>query len=522
MDAAPVRWWPGYRQGLSPLKPMAEQADNGPVRSDTTGSLLDRSLSGMLWVAIDKVGGSGVNFLITVILARLLFPEDFGLVAMALIFYELSSVFVESGFSTALIRERSISDADKSTTFIFNLVAAVVLYVLLFIAAPFIATFFDTPALGTILRVLGLNLVIEALTLVQSSALTQRVDFKPQAKARFAAIVVSGALGVGLAWGGHGVWALVVRMVANAAVLSFILWRIDAWRPAWVFDRASFRRLFGFGSRILAAAILDKVFAQAYRLVIGRFYAAATLGFYTQAAGLVTMVINILFRTVQTVSYPVLAKLQGDKPRLKEAYRTILRLCSFVLFPVLVLLGVLAEPVLVALLGEKWGPSVPYLQLLCIAGLTHHLSQVNLNMLLVLGRSDLSLKLEVIKKLNIGVGILIGIRHGVMGLVVAEVVVAWANLLVNLLYSRMMLGYTLHEQFRDVLPTLVPSLLCGACVFLLLPWCGGLGITGLVVMVLAGTGCYAVVHAVSRTREWTLITGTVLPRTITLIAQRGR
>lgn len=494
-----------------------EQQDQSP---DT--SLMDRSIAGMVWVTLDKLGGSGVNFVITVLLARLLFPEDFGLVTMAMVFFEFSSVFVESGFSTALIREKSISPADKSTTFIFNMASALSLYTLLFLCAPLIADFYKAPALILIVRVMGLNLIVDALSIVQTSVLIQRVDFRSQAMARFGGVVASGTVGVVLAYQGYGVWALVARILVNGSVLAVLLWRLDPWKPTLVFDRASFRRLFGFGSRILAAGLLDKFFSQAYKLVIGKFFMAATLGFYAQAGTFVNMVINTLFRPVQTVSYPILAKLQDDRVRLKTGYRAILRLGSFIVFPVLVLLGVLADQVIGVLLGEKWLASAPYLRLLCAAGATVHLSQVNLNMLLVLGRSDLSLRLEVVKKVNIAIGIAIGVRYGIMGLVVGEVIVSYVNLMVNAYYSRTLLSYAPLEQMRDVLPTLALSALIGFGVMglrTLLPFSGLLGLVSL-----AGAGglAYLLMHMVLSTGEWRLVTDRVLPKAWKMINGRHR
>ena len=475
---------------------------------------MDRSIAGMVWVTLDKLGGSGVNFVITVLLARLLFPEDFGLVAMAMVFFELSSVFVESGFSTALIREKTITDTDKSTTFIFNMVAAVVLYAVLFVCAPMIATFFKTPALVAIVRVMGLNLIIDGLTIVQSSTLIQRVDFRTQALARFAAVVVSGITGVALAYQGYGVWALVARVLVNGSMLAVLLWMLDPWKPTMVFSRASFTRLFGFGSRILATGLLDKFFTQAYKLVIGKFYAAATLGFYTQAGAFVNMAVNTLFRPVQTVSYPVLAKLQDDRPRLKSGYRTMLRLSSFVMFPVLTLLGVLAEPVIAVLISEKWLPAAPYMRLLCISAATVHISTVNLNALLVLGRSDLSLRLEVIKKVNIAIAIGIGLQFGVMGLVIGEVIVSVVNLLVNVWYSKALLGYTPMEQLSDVLPSLALSAGAAVCVIGLRSILTLGGLPKLLVLASAGTLTYLLLNRFIRTREWCIVMDTVLPKAV--------
>jgi teichuronic acid exporter len=485
-------------------------------------SLIDRSIAGMVWVTLDKLGGSGVNFVITVLLARLLFPADFGLVAMAMVFFEFSAVFVESGFSTALIREKSISATDKSTTFLFNMVSAVVLYAVLYLCAPFIAAFYGAPLLTVIVRVMGLNLIVDALSIVQSSALVQRVDFRTQALARFGAVAISGTIGVWMAYAGHGVWALVARILVNGGVLALLLWKLDPWKPSLEFNKASFRRLFGFGSRILAAGLLDKFFSQAYKLVIGKFFSATALGFYMQAGTFVNMAINTLFRPVQTVSYPVLAKLQGDRSRLKSGYRTILQLSSFVMFPALALLGVLAAPVIGVLIGEKWLQAAPYLRLLCIAGATVHISSVNLNVLLVLGRSDLSLRLEIIKKVNIAIAIAIGLQFGVMGLVAGEVIVSCVNLLINAFYSKKLLGYTPLEQMRDMAPTFLLSCVGGTVAFVVQSVLPFEGASGLLVSATTGGLVYLSLHMAGRTQEWRLVTDTVVPKAWGMISGQAR
>ncbi len=483
-------------------------------------SLSERSLSAILWVLLDKLGASVINFVVTIILARLLLPEDFGLVAMVMVFFELSSVFVESGFSTALIREKTISELDKSTTFIFSLVAALVVYAILFAGAPAVSVFFKQPMLTDILRVMGLSLIIGAFSTVQNSVLIQEINFKALTQIRFVAIVVSGGAAVWLAYQGWGVWALVVRFVLNDLMNTLLLGFIARWVPSGRFSRASFRKLFGFGSKILAAAILDKFYTQVHKLLIGKFFSAAYLGFYTQAGNFSNMVINTLFRTVNTVTYPVLAKLQDDPEQLKAGYRKILKLTSFVIVPVLIVLAVLAEPVLLLLVGEKWLPAAPMLQWLCISGLTYHFSTVNLNMLLVLGRSDLSLLLEVVKKVNITIAILIGLQFGIYGLIIGEVVSSYINLTVNAYYSNKLLRYSLGQQFRDILPTLLFSLAVAGVVFLMKNLPAMSGMLYLAVAAVVSSLGYLFLHFIARTEEMDLLRRMIIPKTLKLISRK--
>ena len=480
-------------------------------------TLSERSLSAIVWVLLDKLGGSSVNFIVTILLARLLLPEDFGLVAMVMVFFEFSSVFVESGFSTALIREKTISELDKSTTFIFNFIAAIVLYTLLFFSAPAIAAFFKQDMLVWIVRIMGLNLLFNAFSIVQRTSLMQQVHFQTQTKIRFLTVSLSGAVAILMAYQGYGVWALVVRFVLSDLMDSILLTLMTRWRPRWQFSWASFHRLFGFGSRILAAAILDKFFTHIYKLLIGKFFAAATLGFYTQANNFTNMVINTLFRTIQNVTYPVLAQLQDEQEKLKQGYRKILKLSSFVIIPAMVILGALAEPVIRILVGDKWLPSVPMLQLLCVSGLTYHFSSINLNMLLVLGRSDLSLKLEVVKKINISIAILTGLQFGIYGLIIGEVITAYVNLFVNAYYSNKFLHYSIREQVKDILPTASISLVVGAVLVWVQQFPGLPGMFHLISLSALGGTLYLLLHLLAKTEEMNLLRNTVIPKTLKLL-----
>ncbi|MCS6930408.1 MAG: lipopolysaccharide biosynthesis protein [Saprospiraceae bacterium] len=484
-------------------------------------SLSERSLLAVIWAVLDRLSGSVLSFFITILLARLLSPEDFGLVAMVMIFFDFSAVFIESGFSTALIRQKTITEADKSTTFIFNLIAAVCLYAVLFVSAPFIAHFFHQPLLMTIVRVMGLSLIVNALSIVQHSVLIQEIDFKTQTLVRFAGVAASGVVAVSMAYSGWGVWSLVARFMVLDLVSTILYWVVSGWRPKERFCRESFQRLFGFGWRILAAAVLDKFYFHIYKLIIGRLFSAAALGFYSQAGNFSNMVVNVLFRTVQSVTYPVLAKLQDDREKLKTGYRKMLQMSSFVIVPAFTMLAVLAEPIILVLVGEKWLPSVPMLQLLCLSGLTIHFGTINLNMLLVLGRSDLSLRLEVIKKIIITAAILGGISFGIYGLIIGEVIASYLNLLVNVWYSRKLLGYSFGEQLRDVAPTLLISVLVGGVLFGLKHASHPSNPIYLFVLALAALFVYLALHLAAKTEEMQFIRHTILPKAMKIIDGRN-
>lgn len=483
-----------------------------------SSSLKEQSIAAFLWVMIDKLGNSTINFIVTIVLARLLLPEDFGVIAMVMIFFELCASFVDSGFSNALVREKEISEEDKSTTFVFNFIISILVYGILFVSAPAIAAFFEEESLILLTRVLGINLIINSFAIIQQAVLTQQIDFKTQTKVRIPSVLISGGVAVALALNGFGVWSLVIQLVLRALIDTILLWYFHPWKLSLKFYKSSFIRLFKFGSNILIAGLVQRFFQHIFKLVIGKYFAAATLGFYDQANRFCNMAINHLFQAVQKVSYPILSKLQDDMERLKEGYRKFIKLSSFVILPAMMLLGVLAEPIIITLIGEKWLASVPFLQLLCGAGVTYHFHVINLNMLLVLGRSDLGLKLEFIEKISIGLGIIIGIQFGIMGLVIGQVVSAYINLLVNTYYSDKFLNYSLLAQLRDISPTIIFSFLMGVVLYFANSFMEP-GFFSLSILCALGGTVYLGLHFMKKTEEILLIQKVIVPKTMGLIAK---
>lgn len=471
----------------------------------------------MAWVLADKFGSTIINFIVNVILARLLTEEDFGLIAMVVVFFEISTTLVYSGLPAALIREKEVSESDKSTTFFFNLAAAFILYLVLYAGAPAIASFFDQDKLQPIVRVMSLNLIIVSFSIIQRTLLDRELHFKTQTKTRLAGIVISGAVGVAMAFGGFGVWSLVTKFVLISLIDTVLLWTVSGWRPRLIFSMASFKRLFGFGSKILATNFLDRTFTHIFKLVIGRVFTIGALGFYHWATSFRNLVVTSLFQTIQRVSYPLLSKLNTDPDALKKGYRQILRISSFVIIPSMIWMAALAEPLIIATIGSKWTPAVPFLQLLCISGLAFHLNAINLNMLLVLGRSDLGLALEVYKKIGIIAAIAIGLQFGIYGLVVGEVVSAYVALLINTFYSKRLLRYSLLEQLGDVQATSIIAVVMGGAVYGLDLLIGGPAFLRVSVGMVLGLGVYIGLHIASNSKEIELLRNLILPRMRSLI-----
>ncbi len=477
-------------------------------------SLIDKSISGMIWVFTDRFGTMGMNFVVNIILARLLTPADFGLVAMVIVLFELSNAFVNSGLATALIREKEVTQVDKSTVFFFNFIVSILLYILLYSCAPYIASFFNQPALTWIVRVMGLNVIIGAFTTIQSAILTREIHFQTQTKSRLLASFISGVIAVLMAFKGFGVWALVAKFGLTVLIDAIFLWVVSKWKPSPAFSFASFRHLFAFGSNILMTSLLERFFVHLYKLVIGKYFSATILGFYTQASNFKNLAVNSLFLTLQKVTYPVLSTLQNDLEKLKQGYRTIIRISSFVILPVMVVLGVLAQPIIVTLLGTKWLPAVPFLQLLCIGGVTQHISAANVNMLLVMGYSNLVLKLEVIKKIAIALSILIGIQYGIYGLVIGEVASTYLALLINTYYSKKFLSYSPADQFTDIANSLLFSVLSGLLAYLLVTSIGGSGFLKLIFYLIIVASCYLTLHIIAKTNEIELLRHIILPKVL--------
>lgn len=421
-------------------------------------SLSQQALGGVLWASVEKFGGKVIQFVTTIILSRLLLPEDFGTVAMVSIFFAVSMILIDSGFSQALIREDKISEKDKTTTFYINLITAVFLFFILWFSAPFISRFFGEPVLVWMTRFMALTPIFFSLTIVQRAHYSHKINFRTQAFINLIASFLSGASAVCLAIYGLGVWALAAQYVLLAFVTSFLFWGVNPWIPKGFIDKGSFNRLFGFGSKLMVTGIINVTFKEIYKVIIGRLYSTSLLGFYAQAENIKNVVSENLVNVMVRVTYPALSKVKDNVVRLKDGYRKILKVISLLVFPAMIGLIIVAEPMIVTLIGEKWLNSVPIVRLIALIGLIHHMHVINLNILKVLGRSDLILKLELIKKGGVTIAILIGLSFGFWGLIAAQVVSSYIALFINMYYTASLLDYSKKDQFTDVFPILLYSL----------------------------------------------------------------
>lgn len=416
-------------------------------------SLKTRTVKGVGWSAADAVLGQGVMFLVGLILARLLSPEEYGLIGICLIFTTVLNGIVESGFSNALIRKKEVTDEDYNTMFLTNLAFSIVLYAILFVTAPWVSDFFHRQELMALVRATGLVLFCNALSITQVTILTKKIDFKTKTKASLFSAVISGAIGIAMAFGGYGVWALVAQQLARQFFYTAGLWMLNRWYPKFSFSKDSFCYMWGFGWKLLVSGILNNVWNQLYQVVIGKFYTPATLGQYTRSQEYASIFSSNITSIVQRVSYPVLAEIQDDKARMVEGYRKVIKMTMFVTAVCMIFLGAVSEPLIYCLIGEKWHEAAVYFPLICLSMSLYPLHAINLNMLQVQGRSDIFLYLEIIKKVIALIPISIGIFVGIYWMLVTSIFIGIISYFLNSYYTGKSLGYSSWKQLRDVAPS---------------------------------------------------------------------
>ncbi|MDE6340364.1 MAG: lipopolysaccharide biosynthesis protein [Muribaculaceae bacterium] len=428
-------------------------------------SLTTKTIRGTLWSSIERFSVQGIQFAVMIIMARILTPADYGLVGMLAIFIAISQSLIDSGFSQALIRKQDRSQTDNSTVFFFNIAVGVILYIILFFCAPLIASFYNQPLLTPLTRAIGIGLIFNSLAVVQRALLTVDLDFKTQAKASLIGAIASGAIGIWMAYAGYGVWSIVAQQLCNLALVTIFLWIFSHWKPTWVYSWKSFSELFGFGSKLMLSGLLDTAYRNIYLIVIGKVYKASDLGYFTRAQQFSDLVSSNVTGILQRVTYPVLCSIQDDNDRLKNAYLRILRITSFLMFPLLAGLAGVSRPLVITLLTDKWLFAATLLIPLCLTGMWYPVHAINLNLLQVKGRSDLFLRLEIIKKI-VGVIILcatipLGIITMCWGMLVNSIIA----LVINTHYTGKLIGIGFFKQIKDILPSLILSLTMSAVVY---------------------------------------------------------
>ena len=440
------------------------------------GSLKSKTVNGTVWSTLERFSVQGIQFVVMIIMARLLTPEDYGLVGMLAVFIAVSQSLIDSGFSQALIRKQDRSEIDNSTVFYFNIGVGLGIYFLLFFTAPLIAKFYKEPILIPLTRVIGLSVVFNSLVIVQRALLTVKLDFKTQAKASFTGAIISGALGIWMAYSGFGVWAIVWQQLTNLLVITLLLWLFSHWKPVLKYSWQSFRELFGFGSKLLASGLLDTIYRNLYLIVIGKVFKASDLGYYTRAHQFTDFASSNITGIFQRVTYPVLCSIQDDDQRLANVYRRLLKTTAFVIFPLMMGLAAVARPMVLSFLTDKWLFSAVMIQILCFSQMWYPVHAINLNLLQVKGRSDLFLKLEVIKKILGVIMLCITLPLGLVAMCWGMLGTSIIALVINTYYTGQLIHLGFLSQMRDLFPILILSLVVGGVVYLtissltLSPW----------------------------------------------------
>lgn len=467
-------------------------------------SIKEQATKSVFWSAVERFSVQGIQFVLTIIIARILSPDDYGLVAMLGVFMALSQVLIDSGFASALIQKQDRTEVDYSTVFHFNAVGSLLVYACLYGAAPLIADFFEEPQLVLITRVLGINLIIISLGIVQQAKLTIALDFKRQAVASFIAVVLSGALGLWMAYNGYGVWTLVFQSIVNNFLRVLLLWIFSHWMPRLQFSYQSFRSLFGFGSKLMLTGLMHQLYTNLYSLVIGKFFSAVDLGYFNRAYTIAQFPSTNLTNVVVRAIYPIQCRYQDDMEQLRSMFLKYMRATCYVTFPLMVTIVALAEPLVQVLLTEKWLPAVPYLRIICIAFMWEPVMKINNNILSVAGRTDYILKSEIVKKILAVALLFASVPFGITVMCLSLMVYACIDMAIIVHYSKKIVDIGYCRQFMELLPVIVLNILMGAGMYAvtLSPLSGWQQIA---VAVVGGYGAYIVVSWLFRWREWDIM-----------------
>lgn len=428
-------------------------------------SLRNKTVKGTLWSAADAFLGQGVTFLVGVILARMLTPAEYGLIGIVLIFTIILSGVVDSGFSNALIRKKDTTDEDYNTMFITNMVMSIAMFILLYLSSPFIAHFFAREELVALCQVMGLILIIQALSITQTTILTKQIDFKTKTKASLISAIASGIVGIGMAYADFGVWALVGQQISKSAFYTIMLWILVRWWPKFSFNKESFHYMWGFGWKLMVSGLLNNIWNQLYQVVVGKFYSPATLGQYTRSKEYAGIFSQNFTTIIQRVSYPALAEVQNDPERMVQAYRKVIKISMFVTILCMILLGAISETLIYCLIGPQWGEAASYLPLICLSMVLYPLHSINLNMLQIQGRSDIFLYLEIIKKIIGVVPLLLGIFVNIYWMLWGVVVTGVIAFFLNSYYTGKKLHYSSWMQLRDISGSFILSFIIAIVIY---------------------------------------------------------
>ena len=429
-------------------------------------SLKKKAAKSLVWTFTQQFGNQLIGFIISLVLARILLPEEFGLIGMIAVVVAIGNALLDGGLTKSLIRDKECDQEDYSTVFYFHIVSSLVVYALVFVSAPLIADFYERTILINIIRVYSLSLVITSFSAVQLARLTKIMDFKTQALIAIPAAIVGGVVGIFLAYKDYGVWSLVWSSIITSTINSIQLWIYSGWSPDFIFSRVKFKKHFNYGYKLTLSDLLNRIFNNLFLIVIGKNFSAAQVGFYTRAETMKQLPVNNISNALNKVSFPLLVSIRDDELRLKRVYKKLMLMVVFVVTPFLIFLAVLAEPTFRFLFTEKWLSAVPYFQILCITGILFPLHSYNLTILNIKGRSDLFLKLEAFKKILIVIIIVLAVPFGVLALLYGQVIASLLAFFINARYTEKFIDYSGWQQITDIFPIMVTAGFSGIIVFI--------------------------------------------------------
>lgn len=475
-------------------------------------SLKQKTIKSIFWSIGDQIANQGIQFILQIILARLLLPEHFGIIGMILVFILISNIIIDSGFTQALVREQEVNQADYSTVFYFNLLVAFILYGALFSIAPLISTFYHEPQLVPILRVLSLSLIINSLSIIQRTQLIKNIDFKTQTKINFISGMLSGVLAIVLALLGFGVWSLVVKTISLQLFQLILLWILNDWKPSFIFKFDSFKRMFGFGSKLMTARLISIIYSNIFFIVIGKLFSVTQLGYYTNAVKITETASLSITSALQKVTFPVFSSIQDDKERLKNGFKKIIKMSAFINFPIMMGLAAIADPLVHLLFGENWVPMIIYFQLLCLAGMLYPLHDINLNILKVKGKSNLYLLLNIIQKIILTLLIIgaVWFGLGVIGLIGVIVLQSYIEFFINSYFAGREISYPTTKQIKDLVLIYIITIIMGVIVYLSGMFLPENNIIKLSLQIIVGSVVYIGMSKLTKVKElnevWNLMT----------------
>ncbi len=465
-------------------------------------------LEGMFWRFLERCGAQGVNAIVSIILARILIPEDYGLIALVTVFIAVLNVFVDGGMGNALIQKKDADDLDFSSVFWFNIVWCLILYLILFLCAPLISGFYRRSELTLVLRILGLQIVISGVKNIQQAYVSKTMQFRKFFFATLGGTIGAAVIGIWMAYHGYGVWALVAQHLFNNLVDTIILWLTVRLRPHFVFSFQRLRELFSFGSKLLASYLLNTVYTQIRQLIIGKKFSSSDLAYYNRGQHIPDLLVTNINASITSVLLPTLSKEQDDRERVKNMTRRAIRTSTFILAPLMMGLAAVSEPMVKLLLTEKWLPSIPYMRIFCITYMFFPIHTANLNAVQALGRSDIFLKLEMLKKIVGITAILITMNISVMAMAYSLLITSVLSQIINSWPNRRLLNYTYLDQLKDILPGILLAVFMGCCVYSV-SFLGLPNLLTLMIQVILGAGIYYLGSRILKLESYEYVLGLI-------------